>query len=767
MVKKALVLVILAFFVAEVYTFPLQDEKPGKFVGDLSQEKSESTSKKTAPIVLSRIKGQVQLDGLSDESAWEGIEPLPIIMQIPVFCAEPSEKTEVLIAYDDDYLYAAGRLFDSEPSKIQITSKQRDFLGGNSDYFGIIIDSFNDKENGLGFFTTPAGLRMDTTIFNDAVGFDQTMGGMPLNISWNTFWDVAVSTNEEGWFVEMRIPLSSLRFQDKDGQVVMGLITWRYIPRKFEIDCFPEISPEFGFWSTWKPSQAGEVVLEGVASRNPLYITPYLLGGDGRSFELNDEETAYDRFDDPTFESGLDVKYGLTSNLTLDITLNPDFAQVEADDQQVNLTRFSLFFPEKRLFFQERSSNFEFNLGGPNRMFYSRRIGIYEEELVRIYGGFRLVGRIGSWDLGFLSMQTAPVLDLRSENFGVLRIRRRVFNPYSYIGGIVTSRIGTDGTYNIGYGLDGIIRVFGEDYLSFHWVQTFEDGEMNKFASLEPTRIGFGWERRTIKGLGYNLSFSRAGESFEPGLGFEMREDYTRFGNRILFGWLPGEESFLQSHSVFVDGFVVLSNEDGSIESLELGPGYEIFAKKGYGATLSFKAYKEYVDEEFELSDDAEVPIGRYDFLGVMGMFRSPMGSKLATVALFNAGSFYDGWRISFTAMPLWSVSSSLDLSGMYQFNIVEFPDRGQKFIAHIARLKAIYMLSTKFSASAFIQYNGAIDAVIANFRLRYNPREGNDLYLVYNEVLNTNRYRELPTVPASTGRAIMIKYSYTFNVKK
>jgi hypothetical protein len=173
------------------------------------------------------------------------------------------------------------------------------------------------------------------------------------------------------------------------------------------------------------------------------------------------------------------------------------------------------------------------------------------------------------------------------------------------------------------------------------------------------------------------------------------------------------------------------------------------------------------VDEEFELSDDAEVPIGRYDFFGVTGMFRSPMGSKLAAVALIEAGSFYDGWKISLTAMPQWGISSSFDLSGMYQLNIVEFPDRGQKFYAHIARLKAIYMLSTKFSASAFIQYNGAIHAVIANFRLRYNPREGNDLYLVYNEVLNTNRYRELPTVPFSTDRAIMIKFSYTFNVKR
>ncbi|MFC1693811.1 DUF5916 domain-containing protein [Candidatus Latescibacterota bacterium] len=288
------------------------------------------------PYIIPRINGPVTLDGMSDEPAWEGIEPLPVIMHRPNFGSEPTERTEILIAYDDEYLYVAGRLYDSEPSKIQSLSKKRDATGGNIDKFGILIDTFNDNENSLAFFTTPAGLRADYTISNDA------QGGAFMNKSWNTFWNVETVRNDEGWFTEIRIPFSSLRFQDRDGRVVMGLIFWRWIARKSEMVISPSIPPKWGNSSPYKSSQAQKVVFEGIRSSKPLYVTPYVVGGIGQTTELNNEETAYRRLNDTEKEIGLDVKYGLTNNLTLDVTLNTDFAQVEADDQQVNLTRYSL-----------------------------------------------------------------------------------------------------------------------------------------------------------------------------------------------------------------------------------------------------------------------------------------------------------------------------------------------------------------------------------------------------------------------------------------
>ncbi len=731
---------------------------------------TQSAGPRPDPMMILPLEGPVILDGLSTEPAWNDVSPISLIQHSPHFGQAPSERSEVLLGFDEEYLYVAGRLYDSEPDKIQACTKKRDTMSPSNDWFGVIFDTFNDKENGLGFFTTPCGLRFDASVYNDAQPSDLTTGMPSINLSWNTFWDVKSVRNQEGWFVEMRIPLSSLRFQDHAGRVVMGLISWRFIPRKNELNVFPAIPPNWGGWSSWKPSQAHEVVIEGVQSQRPLYITPYGLSGYGRNFALNAEETAYIREDDPVAELGLDVKYGLTNNLTLDLTLNTDFAQVEADDQQVNLTRFSLFFPEKRLFFQERASIFDFSFGGPNRLFYSRRIGIYEDEdeIVPIYGGARLVGRVGPWDLGFMDMQTAPLkeFDLSSENFAVFRLRRRVFNSNSYVGGMLTSRIGADGTYNVAYGLDGILRVFGQDYLTMNWAQTFQDHTINRFWSLEPAKIRISWERRTVNGLGYDLSYSRAGEAYDPGMGFEMREDYTRLGNRLLYGWIPSERSVLYRHQVFLGGSVTTRNSDRSVESAELGPGWEMETKSGFGGVIQPKYYYESLAEPFELTDEIEIPIGNYSFYGVEGLFATPMGRMLSLLSIWEAGSFYDGWRISWGFMPRWNLNDTWELEGFYQFNRVDFAERKQELTAHLVRLKILATLSTKITVSSFLQYNGISDAVIANFRFRYNPREGNDFYLVYNEVLNTDRTREIPARPFTDNRALLIKYSYTFNIK-
>ncbi len=717
-------------------------------------------------VVLQRIEGPITLDGLIDEPGWKEITPFRLIQHAPNFGEEPTERTEALVAHDDEYLYLAGYLYDREPSKILDATKQRDTQAAATDFFGIVIDCFCDKENGLAFFTTPTGLRWDATIAND--GVTEQADEMPFGLSWDTFWDVAVTRSEDGWFAEFRIPFSSLRFQDKEGQVTMGIIIWRWIARKNEIHVFPSISPDSGAWSIVKPSLSQEVVMEEVHPKRPLYITPYVLGGHGRAYDLNDNETEYLRKDDPVFEAGLDIKYGITSNFTADITVNTDFAQVEADDVQVNLTRFSLFFPEKRRFFLERASTFEFRFGGPNRLFYSRRIGINEDtdEMVRIYGGARLVGRVGHWDLGFLNMQTAKLEGLPSENFGVLRVRRRVFNPFSYVGGMITSRVGMDGRYNLAYGLDGIFRIFGDDYLTINWAQTFENNAPNKFLSLDPAKFRFSWERRTQKGFGYNLGISRAGEDYNPGVGFEMREDYTRFGNRLFYGWIPSTQSFLHLHQVFLDAFLVVRNSDNTTESAELGPGWTFETNSGWGGSIQPKIYVESLDEAFELTDEVEVPPGEYTFYGVEGTLITPMGRTLSFIPNFKLGSFYDGWRISAGAFYFLNLSSTWQLSGFYEFNRIEFPDRYKAFTAHIARLKILATFTTKLSLSAFIQYSGAEDVVVANVRFRYNPREGNDFYIVYNHGVNTNRYRDLPLRPFTDNRSIMVKYTYTFNVK-
>jgi hypothetical protein len=742
---------------------------------------SDAQSRDTLQI----IRGEVVLDGVIDEKAWEDITPLRPTQLRPMTGDLPSERTEIKICYDDRFFYVAGLLYDREPDKIQARSKKRDELKLNNDWFGILFDVFNDKENMLAFYANPIGLRMDMHVSKDGTGVE------PHNPDWNTFWDVATKINDNGWFVEMRIPLSSLRFQTHDGVAIMGYTLVRHIARKSEWDTYPEISNEWGFWSWAKASQAKELVVKDVRSGHPFYIAPYLLGGIQQSFVLNDAESGYTGNSKFTVEPGLDIKYGLTSNLTLDLTLNTDFAQVEADDQQINLTRFSLYFPEKRQFFMERASIFEVDFGRNNQLFYSRKIGIYDGEPVRIYGGVRLVGRLGDWDLGLLSMQTAPFpedreldisgtqitsilgkptaeeKEISSANNSVLRFRRQVFNENTYIGGMITSKIGTDSTYNIAYGLDGIFSFPKENYLSVAWAQSFENDLENEVFDMAPSRVRFNLTRRTYDGFGYILDYSRAGEKYNPGLGFETRSDFTRIGDAIYYGWFPGDESKFQSHTSLMNWHIHFNNEDGSLESLLIGPDHEFQTKK----TAFFQAgiYYNYenVPDTFSISSTADVPNGEYSFFSLDGMYRTSMTKDYGATFSYTLGSFYDGWLVSARFSPRWTISSSLALSGTYQINRVSFPDRDQLFYGHISRIRVLYMLNTKFSITAFVQHTSAYDAVIANFRLRYNPREGTDLYIVYNDGLNVDRYREYPTLPVTNNRTVLIKYTYTFNIQK
>jgi hypothetical protein len=713
------------------------------------------------PIKIQRIKSPVDLDGLSNEAAWEGIRSLPIVMRVPNFGSEPSEPTEILLGYDDDYLYAAGRMYDNEPQKMQATSFRRDGWEYNTDQLTIILDAFNDNENAVIFSTTPVGIRTDVNILYDADGAPMKN----VNATWNTFWDVTTVQNDDGWFAEMRIPFSSLRFEEEEGQTVMGITAYRWIARKFEMDIFPLIPEKFLFWGAFKPSQTHGVLFEGIKRHNPLYITPYLLGGLGQTYELNNTESEYELDNKFVREAGLDVKYGLTNNLTLDVTLNPDFAQVEADDQMINLTRYSLFFPEKRLFFQERQGNFEFRFEDMNRLFYSRRIGLHEGEQVRIYGGARVVGRAGPWDIGFLNMQTEKIEDLLSENFTVMRLRRQVFNQYSYVGGMVTSRIGNKNNWNTVYGIDGIFRLFGDDYLTLKWAQNFENDKNNQVVALEPSKLYVNWNRRSNKGLGYNLSYSRSGDDFNPGIGYERRDNYSRFGDRVQYGWFPGEESKLQNHQVFIEGITFIRNVDSKIESSDIGLGWAFEARAGSNGSISFRQLQENVTESFSFSDNADVPIGRYTFYGITGRFNSPRGNLYKFTSTLDVGSFYDGRRLSINLGPLANISKHLQLQGLYEFNAVEFPDRNQNFIGHIGQIKISAYLNSKFSLVSIVQYNSAIDKVITNIRFRYNPREGNDLYIVYDEGLNSNRQREIPILPRTSIRTILVKYSYTFRI--
>lgn len=719
-------------------------------------------------VSIPRIQGEIRFDGTVNDPCWQNIEPLPMVMHTPIFGNQPTEKSEVMICYDDTYIYVGARLFDSEATKMLITSKKRDEGSNSNESLSIVFDSFNDKENALVFSTTPSGLRTDLAVLNDAMASNPR--NPPFNTSWNTFWDVKTTQDESGWFLEMRIPFSSMRFKEDNGKVIMGLICFRRIAHKNEVDIFPAIPPDWGAFSTYRVSKANEVSFDGIKSKKPFYVTPYLLAGYQQDNFLNEAGTVYDMKGSPKLNAGLDVKYGITNNLTLDATLNTDFAQVEADDQQINLTRFSLFFPEKRSFFQERSSIFNFGFEGQSSIFYSRQIGLNKGEQVPILGGGRITGMAGKWDIGFLDLQTQSFdpsdtaqSSLPSENFGVLRLRRQIINSNSYVGGILTSRIGMDGSYSTAYGVDGIFKILKNDYLNIKLAQVMVANYNNTPFSLDPTRLFLNWIRFNDKGLGYDFTYTRSGKDFKPSMGFQQRRDYSYYAGSLQYGWLPGATSPLMNHKFELNEEMYYSNSTGDAQTANTELAYKFNFKQGFGGMVSILNSYENVEREFNFSENASVPVGKYNFTQFVAHVNTSESKTLSLGIDGYAGTFYDGNRLTVGLEPLWNIGSSLQLGLAYEYNHVNFPLRDQAFTGNIARFKTLLMFTTKLSINAFVQYNSTENSLSTNFRLRYNPREGNDFYVVLNEGRSTYRDLEDPRLPAFNNRSILLKYTYTF----
>jgi len=452
--------------------------------------------------------------------------------------------------------------------------------------------------------------------------------------------------------------------------------------------------------------------------------------------------------------------------------VNTDFAQVEADDEQINLTRFSLFFPEKRTFFQERSSVFAFDFEPMSSLFYSRQIGLYEGQQVPILAGARVTGMAGKWDLGFMDMQTQAINQgegnanpLASENFGILRLRRQVINENSYVGGIFTSRLGTDGTYNTAYGVDGIFKVAENDYLNVKVAQVLDDSAPNKVISLDPTELFLTWNRFNQKGLNYNFTYARTGKDFNPGIGFVARSNYTHYYGGIGYGWIPGEAAALQSHQIGINAISYFDNTNNSAQSFQTGLMYDFTFKSGYSGMVSMNHVYENVIDTFYLSKDTYVPSGEFGYNELETHLNSPRTNKFVLGLDFTGGTFYDGTRMTIGADPGWNIGSTLQLALSYNHNFVKFNSRNQSFSGGITGIKALVMINTKLSISTFIQYNTAENNLLTNFRLRYNPREGNDFYIVFNEGRSTYRDIENPRLPLFNSRSVLMKYTYTFTL--
>ncbi len=702
---------------------------------------------------IPKLNGPITLDGRVDEPAWQAIEPLPLVTHWPSF-GDPvlSSQTKLRIAHDEEYLYVSCVCYET-PENVVAATYKRDEINHSISNVSIILDTFHDSENALWFAVTPTGSRTDAAIGND---------GASINVAWNTIWEAETVITDFGWTAEMRIPFSSLRFESRDGRVKMGLIASRYKAHSTTLHIFPAIPPDWGFNSWSKVSQAAGIVLHDVDNRMPVFITPYLLAGGERAAARTPGGDGFSHDSDLALEAGLDVKMGITNNTTLDLTFNTDFAQVEADYQQVNLSRFSLFFPEQRQFFLERASVFNFSFGGSDRLFHSRRIGLHEGQQVRILGGARSITRSRGWDLGLLSMQTARDHGLQSKNHSVVRVRKRLFNPQSYGGGLVTSRIDESGNYDVSVGLDGIFNIRGDDFLDINLAQTISSDVNATLADTEFLRFRGVWERRRFEGLSYAFSFNYSGERYEPAMGFQLRNNYKQIGDRVSWGWIP-DESSLRNIRVSMIGTAYLRNSDGSLETSRFGPSVELTWRRDDFFYAELLVVTEDLLLPFQLSDDAVVPAGNYRFPEAFASYHTPRGRPLRVVFSAGGGGFFDGERFTGSISNTWDPSRVVNLNLFYQYNSIRFWDRNQSFDAHIARFRTEFTFNTRMTLSSFIQYNSAGEIGILNARLRYNPRDGNNFYIVFNETVNTDRDRLTPRLPLSDHRTVLLKFDYTF----
>lgn len=720
-------------------------------------------------VKLVRTSSPIIIDGIPDEAAWAVIEPFPMVQYEPVFKGSLSEKTDIRVTYDDEYLYVAAKMFTEDPSTIAANSLYRDSYSGD-DVFAIILDPFNDDQNALRFFTTPAGVRFDQSISNDA---NSVAGSNAVNGSWNTFWDASSTIHEDGWYSEMRIPFSSIGFQSSDGIAEMGLIVYRWLTHHNERHIYPAIPP---LWEDGniKPSQAQDVIIKGADSKKPVYFTPYVLGGLTRLNELGSDSLNYFYDDEVKAELGFDLKYNITSNLTLDVTVNTDFAQVEADDQQLNLTRFSLSFPEKRQFFQQRSGLFDFNFGN-TRVFYSRRIGLDSSgNQVRILGGARLTGKVNDLDIGFINLQTGQSDEIDSENFNVLRVKKNVLNTASYVGGIFTSRLGVNGSSNIAMGLDGDFNIFGDDFIEVRVSQTIDNSmsEENRFDFEDNSIFRITWQRRASIGWFYRFFVNRTGAEFNPGIGFFRTVNTSDYFYRLGYGWLGEEESIYRQHSVNIGSYNIFQNDTYDLRSRFISLEWNTDFKSLGSAEAQIRYNQEHLlpNEDFNLAGKIYIPVDDYDFFESNFSYRSPNSKKLRINTTFEYGKLFDGRRIQFEVKPELVANIHWEIGGSYQITDLDFPQTQgreiKKYTAHLGQIRAQYALNKKLSTSAFIQYSNLEELAGVNFRFRYNFSEGRDLWFVINEQSYTEKDQRnlgLPRLPTLQSGSILIKYNHTF----
>ncbi len=672
-------------------------------------------------LVALKIEQAPKVDGQLSDVCWQKAVRISNFTQRELVEGEPvTEKTSVAVAYTLSTLYFGIWCYDSEPDKIVAKEMKRDFHHGGEDNFEIIIDTYHDKRNGYLFVINPNGAREDVLITNEGQG---------INRSWNGVWDVAVEVNDQGWFAEIQIPFSTLKFSNQEQQV-WGINFERNIRRKQEQVMWQGWSRDYELEMV---SRAGTLIgLEGISSGHLVELKPYVLGGAQKLNDAAGEQVG---------RVGADFNYLVTSNLKLNMTLHPDFAQIESDRSQINLTRFSLYYPEKREFFLEGRGAFDFNLGKSGKVFYSRRIGIRDGDEVPIIGGVRLTGKEGATQVGALSMQTAAKGSERSTNYSVVRIKQDILKQ-SNIGFIATSKNSAD-TSNSVFGMDftyASSKLFGDKNIRIGgaWTQSQSDNK-----SLNNNNMAYQvYLSMPNDFIEFDMAFAVVNNNFNPEVGFIRRKNYKHFYTELQFNPRPSFIKALQQMEVKpIDVDFYLSDDTNELESFEsewrpLG----FRTKSGEFMEYNIIRFYDRIDEPFDIHDDVIIAIGDYWFTRHEIQYHTFNGRRIFIGGRASAGGYYTGDRLQNEFFVSLNINKHLNLSVDYEWNDLDF--QNDHFVTHETGGRAEYAFNPKLNTSLYGQWNNKDKEILLNFRLNWIPQIGSDFYLAANQIIDTSGSR-------------------------
>ncbi|WP_206512867.1 carbohydrate binding family 9 domain-containing protein [Flagellimonas beolgyonensis] len=717
-----------------------------------AQLNNSSTAKPTYQATM--LEQDVQVDGhVINDPIWQNVPAITDLLQIrPNYGAPVSEKTEVRIAYTATTFYVSVVCYDTDAANIVVSDSRRDADLNDEDSFLFIIDTYHDRQNGFLFGTNAQGMEYDAQIDNEGKGnnnANRQQGGVigGTNINWDATWKVKSQMGDYGWSAEFAIPFRSLRFAPGDGKT-WGLNFQRNISKNTETAYWTSLPLGFDMK---RLSLAGN--LEGLNLKNPgnLKVIPYVLGRyvNDKSVEPNETDTEFD--------AGMDVKFSVTPSLTLDLTYNTDFAQVEVDDQQVNLDRFNLFFPEKRAFFLENAGQFSVGSPGEVDLFFSRRIGISEDgSLVPIIGGARLSGKVGQTNVGFLSMFTDDVSDtgIEKNNFTVTRVNHNVSGTRSSVGGIFINRAGLgelEDDYNRVFAVDGKWGLGNKAEIIGFVAKSVTPGiEANDHAFK--ILGNYDWD-----GWRLTAGYTEVGEGFNPEVGFLQRTAFRkpeflvfkthRFKN-------AGQLLEIRPH-VSYRGY--WNFDDQLVTSFLHVDNHWVF-KSGLEIHTGINFTAEQVFQDFTISD-VTVPVGYYNNEELQLVITTNPNNALFFDTRTIIGGYFNGHQITNSGTVKYRVGDRFNSSLAFSHSDIQL-DTGN-LTALVGGLRLSYSFTPRIFVQSLIQRNNVSNITSVNARFGWLQNANTGLFVVFNVVKDDD------LIDALDNQTLTIKYTHRFDLMR